>query len=115
EQYLRHVLTLPGILSTGGGTPMKTTNAALLKADAAPTIWLATTGATTLQRLQNDTTRPLAHKLDTSGLLSLQEKRTPTYERVADLVIQTDQLSPQQIVEQIKKWLFNSQLNLQKD
>ncbi|MFC6179937.1 shikimate kinase [Lactiplantibacillus daowaiensis] len=105
QQTLRRALTTPGILSTGGGTPTMPANAAILTASPVPVILLAASDATILQRVTGDASRPLVNDLDTTALLDLKHRRAPLYEAAADLVIQTDALTPQQIVTTIQDWL----------
>lgn len=120
EHYFRQLeqttlsasLEQPGVLSTGGGTPTIRANAAVLTASPVPVIWLAASDQTILQRVQNDDQRPLVNELDTSELLALKQRRAPQYQAAANLVIQTDQLTPAEIATQIKDWLMNPQAAL---
>lgn len=105
QRTLTRAIHQPGILSTGGGTPTIDSNAAILIASPVPVIWLEASDQTILQRVQNDHRRPLVNELDTQALLALKRRRAALYARAADLVIQTDQLTPQQIVAQIQTWL----------
>ncbi|RRK11172.1 shikimate kinase [Lactiplantibacillus garii] len=105
QRTLANAIHQPGILSTGGGTPTIDSNAAILTASPVPVIWLEASDQTILQRVQNDDQRPLVNELDTQALLALKQRRAALYARAADLVIQTDQLAPQQIVTRIQTWL----------
>lgn len=110
QQTLINAIKRPGILSTGGGTPTVAANAAVLKRSSVPVIWLAATGETILERVQNDRSRPLVNDLDTESLMTLKRQRATLYANAADLVIHTDQLSPQEIVGHIVSWLTASHL-----
>ncbi|BDR59189.1 shikimate kinase [Xylocopilactobacillus apicola] len=106
QQILSKALKLPGILSTGGGTPTIPANVSLLLSSKAPIIWLAASNQATINHLKNDTSRPLIKDLNQDGLLKLKEKRFSQYEKIADLTIKTDSLTPLQIMQQIKEWLL---------
>lgn len=105
QLYLKQTLKLPGVLSTGGGTPIIAPNAALLARSKIPIVWLSTSIQTTFQRIQNDTSRPLVNDLDTTALIKLQKKRNPLYQALANIIIPTDELTPQQIVTRIQRQL----------
>ncbi|MGL5885109.1 MAG: shikimate kinase [Bombilactobacillus sp.] len=55
--------------------------------------------------MQNDTSRPLINDLDTTALIKLQKTRNPLYQALANIIIPTDKLTPQQIVAQIQRQL----------
>jgi len=105
QNTLRKALAQPGILSTGGGTPTIPANAAILTTSSVPVICLAATDETILNRVSNDDSRPLVNELDPQALLALKHRRAPMYEAAADLVLQTDQLTPAEIVATIQTWL----------
>lgn len=113
HQTLLQVLGTPGILSTGGGTPTIAMNAISLKQSTVPVIWLTASDQTMLQRVQNDTARPLVNELDQAALLALKRQRQTLYAAAADLTIATDQLTPQQIARQIQDWLGQQSAALQ--
>ncbi len=106
-------LGTPGILSTGGGTPTIAMNAISLKQSAVPVIWLTASDQTTINRVKNDTSRPLVNELDTGALIALKQRRQALYADAADLTIATDQLTPQQIARQIQQWLNQQPVALQ--
>ncbi|BDR57107.1 shikimate kinase [Xylocopilactobacillus apis] len=110
QQILSKALKLPGILSTGGGTPTISANVSMLLANKAPIIWLETSNQATINHLKNDTSRPLIKDLDQEGLLKLKNQRSEQYEKIADLTIKTDCLTPLQIMLQIKDWLLRKDL-----
>lgn len=113
QRTLTSALTQPGVLSTGGGTPTIAANAAILTASPVPVIWLTASDQTIIDRVQDDGSRPLVNQLDTTELMALKQRRAVQYAATADLVITTDQLSPQQIVTRITDWLGNGRIAAQ--
>ncbi|WP_047999858.1 shikimate kinase [Lactiplantibacillus herbarum] len=113
HQTLEQAMTVPGILSTGGGTPTIAVNAKLLMSSSVPVIWLAANDQTILRRVQHDASRPLVNELDENVLLALKQQRNRQYAAAADLIIPTDRLTPVEIVRQIKTWLSTAQRVLQ--
>ena len=104
HQTLLQALKTPGILSTGGGTPTIAMNAISLKQSAVPVIWLTAGDQTTIDRVKNDSSRPLVNELDQDALIALKRRRQSLYAAVADLTIATDQLTPRQIAHQIQQF-----------
>lgn len=90
-----------GILSTGGGTPIQPANYELLRASNVPVILLNVKPATVLARLTDDGQRPLVKELGTNGLVDLKEKRDARYHKVSDIEIDTDELTPAEVVDAI--------------
>lgn len=90
-----------GILSTGGGTPIQTANYELLRKSDVPVILLNVKPETALSRLADDGQRPLVKKLGTNGLVDLKEKRDTKYHEVSDIEIDTDELTPAEVVDAI--------------
>lgn len=102
QQTLRDAIAQPGILSTGGGTPTIAANAAILKASPVPVICLTASDQTILGRVAQDTGRPLVDELGSQGLMALKQKRAALYRAAADVLVATDNLTPEQIVAEIK-------------
>jgi len=109
HQTLEQSLSIPGVLSTGGGTPTIVANARLLTTSSVPVIWLAANDQTILRRVQHDAGRPLVNELDENALLALKQQRNRQYAAAADLIIPTDRLTPVEVVQQIKTWLSTPQ------
>lgn len=106
HQVLTKTIAKDGILATGGGTPMRTDNADILINDPAPVVWLQADAKTTLKRIHQQVgDRPIGDKLNENGVANLQRQRHAAYDRCADLTINTDGLTPQQIVKQIHHFL----------
>lgn len=90
------------VLATGGGMPMREENAALLR-QVGTVIFLEAKIETILERLQNDTGRPLADGEDREKRLRpLYEKRLPVYREAADYILDTEEKSFYAIIEEIK-------------
>jgi shikimate dehydrogenase len=59
-----------------------------------------------LRRIRGDTTRPLVNVDDREKKVrALLEKRQPTYQRIADIIVLTDPLSPIQVADKIQEAL----------
>lgn len=98
------------VISTGGGVVTDGENISFLKENGL-SIWLDAGSDVILQRLLRDpsslTSRPsLTEKNLNEEILELLEKRRPLYEKAALYRIQTDSLSPNDVVALIKRRLF---------
>jgi len=90
------------VLATGGGMPMREENAALLR-KIGTVIFLEASIETILERLQNDTGRPMADGEDREmRLRPLYEKRLPVYRAAADYILDTEGKSFYGIIEEVK-------------
>lgn len=119
EQYFRqveHDLLVTNmnkdnvILATGGGTPLREDNARQLMNASVPVILLQASPEVTYQRLKGDSSRPLAKGLNVSELGAIKAQRASKYIACADFEINTDHLSPQEVVTQIEEILANWQV-----
>lgn len=89
------------ILSVGGGTPVRQENRELLKR-LGTVVYLRVKPETVYRRLQNDTTRPLLQcEEPLERIRELLESRKDAYESCADIVIDADDLSFQEIINMI--------------
>lgn len=104
-QVLDRQLAETGILSTGGGVVMTPTSRQLLQRTATPVVYLRTQPEELLRRLQGDSQRPLLKQMDREGFMALWRYREPLYQATADVVIDTDGLTIDQIVTLISKRL----------
>ena len=78
------------VLATGGGLPMKEENQALLK-ELGIVVYLKASVDTLVERLKEDKTRPLLREGDLRKKIeTMLEIRNPIYEKVADIVLETD-------------------------
>ncbi len=103
EEYLQN--GWKGILSTGGGMPVREENRKLLR-KLGKVIYLQTSAETICDRLSGDTTRPLLAGLaDREAKLSkireMLSIREPYYLETAHITVKTDGLAPGAIAEKI--------------
>lgn len=91
------------IYSVGGGTPVRAENRELLK-KLGTVIYLRIRPETVYERLKGDTTRPLLQCEDPLGRIrELMESRREAYETGADIIVDVDELSVEEILERILK------------
>lgn len=95
------------VIATGGGVVLRPENRAKLKNGA--TIWLTATAAAIRQRLEADATtaerRPNLAQGGPAEIEELLRVRQPLYEACADWTIDTTELPPERVAEQIFAWL----------
>ena len=101
------------VVSTGGGLPMREENRRIMK-EAGMVVFLRIRPETVYLRLQGDTTRPLLQKADPRAEIQrLLAERNPRYEEEADLVVDVDGRTPEELAEEIasrlleKRWEKN--------
>ena len=87
-------------ISTGGGCVMRDENVRLFK-DSGTIIYLRAKKETLLKRLEGDNSRPLLVGNKAERLAELFNKRAQIYESVADIIIDTDELTPNEVLEVI--------------
>ena len=87
-------------ISTGGGCVMREENVKIFK-ESGKIIYLKANIQTLLKRLEGDTSRPLLAGNMAERLSELYKKRATVYERVADIVVDTDGLTPNEVLENI--------------
>lgn len=89
------------VLSTGGGMPICETNRKLLK-NMGQVVYLRTSQNTIIDRLSGDNTRPLLKEGNLKERVErLLNDRDPYYEEGADIIIDTDNKSIDEIVKEI--------------
>lgn len=89
------------ILSTGGGMPCFNDNAKMIK-ETGVSVYLMASPDSILERLKNDTSRPLlkeGNKLE--KIKSLLSGREDYYKKAADIIIKTDGKSVSEISDEI--------------
>lgn len=87
-------------ISTGGGAVLREENVRLFKGSGR-IVYLRATPETLLKRLEGDSSRPLLQG-DTAGRLTdLFNRRREIYESVADIIIDTDGLTPDEVLQKI--------------
>ena len=95
--------THDGVLSLGGGAVLDTDTRALL--EGRPVVFLRVGLADAVKRVGLGTGRPLLLGNVRSRVRQLLDERTPVYEAVARLVVDTDGRSPEQVADDIEKGL----------
>ena len=88
------------LISTGGGSILREENVLNFKKRGL-VVYLRTPLETLLKRLERDNSRPLLKGDARSKTIELYNKRTPIYERAADIIIDTDGLTPTEILKKI--------------
>lgn len=93
------------VIATGGGMPMREENRKLLR-EVGTVVFLEANIETILERLQNDTTRPLAAGEDREKRLRpLYEKRHPLYLDAAEVVVDTEGKSFYGIIQELEQYM----------
>jgi shikimate dehydrogenase len=93
------------VISLGGGLPLREENRELLRR-AGKVVYLRTSPETVFARIKDDTTRPLLQAGDSLvRIKELQDERREIYEQAADIIIDTDDLTPEAIACEIVRQL----------
>lgn len=102
-QALGALLSGPaGVIATGGGIVKMPVNRQLLQSSTALVVYLKTSVATQLERTSTDKGRPLLQQGNPEHTLRrLLSERHPHYQRVAELVVSTDDRLPADVVADI--------------
>lgn len=97
-RYLNH----NKIVSTGGGIVLRPENRELLK-QMAPVVYLKTKPEVFIPRLKQDRSivRPLVVSKTAEEIEAIFNPRTPFYEESASLIVETDNRTPEEVVEEI--------------
>lgn len=91
------------VIATGGGMPMREENVAFMH-KIGTVVFLEAKIETILERLQNDTGRPLADGEDREKRLRpLYETRMPVYQSAADVCLDTEGKSFYGMIEEIER------------
>lgn len=89
------------VISLGGGLPVREKNRELLKR-AGKVVYLRTSPETVYDRLKGDETRPLLKSEDPlARIKELQDKRGKIYEEAADIIVDTDGKTPEEVADEI--------------
>ena len=102
-ECLKHLIRTADkqIISVGGGLPVREENHDLLK-KLGKVIYLKVTPEVVYSRLKTDTTRPLLQVEDPmERICSLMQQRAPVYEKCADVILDTSELSFEEVISQI--------------
>lgn len=89
------------VISLGGGCVLRSENVQALK-ETGKIFYLRTKAETIIQRLKGDGTRPLLQGDLEERVNSILAKRSSIYEAVADYIIDTDGLTPEEIAKKIR-------------
>ncbi|HVF75066.1 MAG TPA: shikimate kinase [Acidimicrobiales bacterium] len=90
----------PLVVSAGGGVVLDPDNRKCLR-DHGFTVWLRAEVETMAARVGTGAGRPLLGDDPEAAIRRLYPEREPLYREVADLVVDVDDLSPQEVVERI--------------
>lgn len=89
------------VISLGGGMPVREKNRELLK-KSGKVVYLKASPETIYERVKGDTTRPLLQGEDPLlRIKELMEGRSDVYDEAADLIIDTDNKTPDEICDEI--------------
>lgn len=105
-QIVKEITTMENcVVSTGGGCLLREQNRTLFKS-CGRIIYLRTKIDALSKRLEGDATRPLL-KGDMQGRLQkLMQERAPIYENSADIVVDTDPLTPEEVANKITELIL---------
>lgn len=112
EEYFRDlesqaVLSLSSldnaVIATGGGCLMRESNVNALKENG-KIVYLRSRMETLLKRVRGGEGRPLLYGNAAAALEKLYSQRSPVYEWAADLIIDTDELTPEQTADKITEY-----------
>ncbi len=102
-EVVKELSALDGlVISTGGGLVLKPENSELLKQNG-KIVFMRANFETLLKRVRADETRPLLKDTGKTAerLKELLDRRTPVYEFVADMIVDTDGKSVDEIAREI--------------
>jgi shikimate kinase len=103
-ETLRKVLTLEsGVISLGGGAPISQEAQEAIEQSNSHTVFLDVSLATAAPRVGFNRDRPLLLGNPRAQWQALSDNRRPIYEKLADDAIKVDDMSVDQIVDEIKK------------
>lgn len=103
-QVLQELLCQTAVLSTGGGIIVSQENREVLT-NCQTVVYLKTSPTIFLKRLADDQNRPLVQGKSSIDIQAIFEKRADWYEAVADMVVQTDFLTPIEVARKIQTML----------
>lgn len=100
------------VLATGGGAPLRPDSRRAMH-DAGKVIWLRAEPTTIFMRMENDDSTadrrpPLSNSEPAREIMQLLEARTPIYNEAADLIIDTDGNTPDELADKIIESLHSS-------
>jgi shikimate kinase len=105
EAVAAALATHDGVLSLGGGAVLDEQTRRLLTGSDHTVVFLRVGLAEAVKRVGLGTSRPLLLGNVRSRIKALLDERTPIYESVADLTVDTDERSAQDVADEIRKAL----------
>lgn len=103
-EKLKTVLTLEsGVISLGGGAPISEEAQEAIEQSNSHTVFLDVSLATAAPRVGFNRDRPLLLGNPRAQWQALSDNRRPIYEKLADDAIKVDDMSVDQVVDEIKK------------
>jgi shikimate kinase len=105
EAVAKALATHDGVLSLGGGAVLDEETRRLLTGADHTVVFLRVGLAEAVKRVGLGTSRPLLLGNVRSRIKALLDERTPIYESVADIVVDTDQKSAEDVAGEIRKAL----------
>lgn len=94
----------PAVVSVAGGAVLDPDNRRLIR-EAGTVVWLRAPVATLAERVGDGAGRPLLGDDPAAALARLYEERRPLYEELADIVVDVENLTPEEVVEEILRQL----------
>ena len=108
-QELAH--TENAVIATGGGAVLLPENVDLLKQENNIIVYLKASVNSQIKRTRHDKKRPLLQTQDRHATLqNLADTRNPIYDKIADIIIDTDSQSISSSIEQIITQINNSNI-----
>lgn len=106
EQAIDDLTSQQGlVLATGGGAVLRESNRKHLRSRGV-VVYLKTSVQQQIERTEKDKNRPLLQTPDREQVLQdLMDKRSPLYQQTADIIIDTDGLSPKSVIREILQQL----------
>ena len=93
------------VIATGGGCILREQNVQAFKRGNCKIVYLRAGYETLLKRVSGNNERPLLAGDVAGKLQKLYAERTPVYEAAADVVIDTDGLTPEQVAQKITEYI----------
>jgi shikimate kinase len=90
----------PCIVGAAAGTILDESNRRALR-DAGLVVWLRASVATLIHRAARAADRPWLDEDPEAWLRRAADERDPLYAKVADLIVETDEMTPDQVIDRI--------------
>lgn len=94
----------PAVISVAGGAVLDPGNRRLIH-EAGKVVWLRAPVEVLVERVGAGAGRPLLGDDPAGALARLYEERRPLYEELADIVVDVEHLTPEEVVEEILRQL----------